>query len=480
MSSSPNILIVEDTLSLALTYKGYLHNEIMNVFQVETGQEAIDFIESKPVDIILLDLKLPDMDGQDVLKWMQKNEIDTPVIVITAHSSVDVAVEVIKAGAVDFLEKPFNATRLIVTINNVIKQQKLNSVVKEIQKTFNRNHYQGFIGQSLPMQATYKIIEAAAASKASIFITGESGTGKEVCAEAIHRQSPRAKKPFIAINCGAIPEALMESEIFGHVKGAFTGAAMQRDGAATLANGGTLFLDEIGEMDLELQKKLLRFVQTGRFNKVGSSKEESVDVRIVSATNRNPLEDVSAGRFREDLYYRLHVIPIHLAPLRERGDDILLIANHFLTEISQTEHKKFTHFSVEVEQVLKRYNWPGNVRQLQNVIMNIVVLNDDEVVKVEHLPEPLDTFSAGGAASISSGSISSEMNNHYSSNSGISGMEGQSDGQTIRPLANIEREAILRAISLCDDNIPKAAAHLGVSPSTIYRKMQSWETEHVN
>ena len=463
MENMPKTLIVEDTLSLALTYKGYLQNEMLDVFHVATGQEAIDFISTQNVDIILLDLQLPDMSGQDILKWLNDKDYEIPVIVITAHSSVDIAVDVIKNGACDFIEKPFNATRLIVTINNVLKQQKLSSVVKEIEKTFNRNHYQGFIGKSLPMQATYKIIEAAAPSKASIFITGESGTGKEVCAEAIHRQSPRAKKPFIAINCGAIPESLMESEIFGHVKGAFTGAAMQREGAASLADGGTLFLDEIGEMDLELQKKLLRFVQTGRFNKVGSSKEESVDVRIISATNRNPLDDVAAGLFREDLYYRLHVIPIHLAPLRERGEDILLIANHFLTEAAKTEHKKFNRFALEVEQILKSYNWPGNVRQLQNVIMNIVVLHDDEEVKAQHLPSPLDSFTSNTPVQFSAYEPSTILE--------------QSDQGEIRPLAIVEKEAIMRAIKLSDDNIPKAAAHLGVSPSTIYRKMQAWEDE---
>ena len=469
MRNTPHILIVEDTLSLALTYQGYLQNEVLDVFHVVKGQEAIDYVAHHEVDVILLDLKLPDMDGQDVLKWLQENDYDIPVIVITAHSSVDVAVNVIKNGASDFLEKPFNATRLIVTINNVLKQQKLNSVVKEIQKTFNRNNYQGFIGKSLPMQATYKTIDAAATSKASIFITGESGTGKEVCAEAIHRQSQRSKKAFIAINCGAIPEALMESEIFGHVKGAFTGAAMPRDGAATLANGGTLFLDEIGEMDLELQKKLLRFIQTGKFNKVGSSKEESVDVRIISATNRNPLEDVAAGRFREDLYYRLHVIPIHLPPLRDRGEDIILIADHFLAEASEIEGKKFKELSTDVAQIFRQYQWPGNVRQLQNVIMNVVVLNDDETVQIQHLPKPLDSFSIGSVSNVmpqSNPAISQQTS------------EATTEGG-IRTLADIEREAIMSAIAVCDDNIPKAAAHLGVSPSTIYRKMQAWELENI-
>lgn len=471
MDKTNQVLIIEDTRSLALTYKGYLQTEMLDIECAFTGKSAQEIIASQPFDVILLDLNLPDMDGRDILKWMQENSYDIPVIVITAHSSVDIAVEIIKAGAIDFLEKPFNATRLIVTVKNALKQQQLTSVVQEIQKTLNRNHYQGFIGKSLPMQAIYKTIDAAAPSKASIFVTGESGTGKEVCAEAIHRQSQRGKKAFIAINCGAIPESLMESEIFGHVKGAFTGAAMQRDGAATLANGGTLFLDEVGEMDLELQKKLLRFIQTGKFNKVGSGKEESVDVRIISATNRNPIDEVSAGRFREDLYYRLHVIPIHLPPLRERGDDILLIARHFLTESSLSEGKQFNRFSKEVETIFKNYKWPGNVRQLQNVIMNIVVLNDAEEVQVHHLPHPLDTFTTGP---VTTQTIPPSYAENFNTSSALE------DNSDIRPLSTIEREAIMKAIALCDDNIPKAAAHLGVSPSTIYRKMQAWEVESID
>ena len=314
------------------------------------------------------------------------------------------------------------------------------------------------------MQAIYRIIDAAASSKATVFITGESGTGKEVCAEAIHAQGERARKPFIALNCGAIPHDLMESEIFGHVKGAFSGAISERKGAASQADGGTLFLDEIGEMNIDLQTKLLRFVQTSSFQKVGGNKLEKVDVRFICATNRDPQEAVNAGEFREDLYYRLHVIPVHLPPLRDRDDDILEIAQHFLQNYAKEENKDFDGFSPEVEAILRRHPWPGNVRQLQNIIRNITVLHNDKRVSLEHLPAPLNQSAD-----------SSEIPR-------LTKLELQKEvprelqAQSLMSLASIEREAIERAIAACDGNIPKAASLLDVSPSTIYRKKSGWES----
>ena len=320
------------------------------------------------------------------------------------------------------------------------------------------------------MQAVYRIIDAAAPSAATVFITGESGTGKEVCAEAIHRAGNRAEKPFIAINCGAIPHDLMESEIFGHTKGAFTGATSDRKGAAALADGGTLFLDEIGEMDMDLQTKLLRFVQTGRFQKVGGSQEEQVNVRFICATNRDPLKEVEAGRFREDLYYRLHVVPITLPTLRERSDDIMLIANHFLVKYATEEGKKFRDFSPEAEVVFRHYSWPGNVRQLQNVIRNIVVLHNGEQVELAQLPPPLDTSLSQQEIEGITPQMATAQTASIMSSGGIV-------IDRVRPLALVEREVIEHAINHCDGNIPKAAAMLEVSPSTIYRKKQAWDEQ---
>ena len=348
--SSSSILLVEDTPSLARLYDQYLEGEDLTVKAVGTGKEALTELSENPPEVVLLDLKLPDMDGLDILKEIRSRELPCEVVVITAHGSINVAVEAMRAGAHDFLVKPFNADRLLVTVRNAIKHRSLSAIVEKIKGSA-RDSYFGFIGSSLAMQALYRTIDATAASKATVFITGESGSGKEIAAEAIHRQSPRKKGPFIVINCGAIPKDLMESEIFGHVKGAFTGAHVDREGAASRASGGTLFLDEICEMDLALQTKLLRFVQTGTFQKVGGSKTEKVDARFVCATNRDPLAEVEEGNFREDLYYRLHVIPIHLPPLRERDGDVIEIARHFLTEYAAEEGKAFKKFDNAVEQV---------------------------------------------------------------------------------------------------------------------------------
>ena len=463
MNEAPQVLLVEDSAPQARLFTEYLASESIQTSLATTAAEARTSIEKRPPDLVLLDLKLPDEDGLEVLKWIREQKFPSAVIIITGHGSVDVAVEVMRHGAEDFLEKPVTADRLRTSVKNLVEKRRLQNLVDDYQSNFERNSYHGFIGSSLPMQAVYRIIDAAAPSKASVFITGESGTGKEVCAAAIHNQSNRADKPFVALNCGAIPRDLMESEIFGHKKGAFTGAATDRQGAALKSDGGTLFLDEIGEMDMDLQTKLLRFIQTGSFSKVGSNTEIKVDVRFISATNRDPLEAVAEGRLREDLYYRLHVVPVKMPALRERDEDIMTIAKHFLLSYAEEEQKTFLSFSPEVEVIFRRYNWPGNVRQLQNVIRNIVVLHNDEQVHTSHLPPPLDQTLSEQELSLLSPTPQQHSGDHPITE------------QPIRPLATVERETIERAIELCDGNIPKAAGLLDVSPSTIYRKKQTWD-----
>ncbi|EOU2550220.1 sigma-54-dependent transcriptional regulator [Vibrio parahaemolyticus] len=508
----PRVLLVEDSTSLAILYKQYVKDEPYDIFHVETGRDAIQFIERSKPQLIILDLKLPDMSGEDVLDWINQNDIPTSVIIATAHGSVDLAVNLIQKGAEDFLEKPINADRLKTSVALHLKRAKLEDLVENIQSTFDRHNYHGFIGSSLPMQAVYKTIDAVAPTSASVFIVGESGTGKEVCAEAVHRQSDRRDKPFIAINCGAIPRDLMESEIFGHVKGAFTGATTDRKGAATLAHGGTLFLDELCEMELEMQKKLLRFLQTGTYTPLGGTKEMKVDVRIICATNRDPLTEVEEGRFREDLYYRVHVVPIDMPPLRERGSDIVTLAKHFLTTYAKEDKKKFSNIDTEAQHVIKHYEWPGNVRQLQNIIRNIVVLNNDEKVTVAHLPAQLTQKKTQARTvtpvHVESSSPSSNLNGHNAPamqtqpiepvqpvqeasaqlTQPTVGVETPShslspyfnaDG-SIRPMWQVEREAIQNAIAYCDGNVLNAAVMLELSPSTVYRKKQAWEADEVN
>jgi DNA-binding NtrC family response regulator len=320
----------------------------------------------------------------------------------------------------------------------------------------------GMLGESLPMQRLFTRIEAISGSRAPVFITGETGTGKELCASAIHAGSERARGPFIAINCGAIPRELIESELFGHLKGSFTGALGDRKGAAALAHGGTLFLDEICEMDTAQQVRLLRFLQTGTIQPVGSSMSQPVDVRIICATNRDPRAEVAAGRFREDLYFRLHVLPIHMPPLRERGDDILLLARSFLAQFCAEEGKSAKSLSAAAEAELMNHAWPGNIRELQNVIRQAIVLGHGEELEAATL------------------SLPSRMDER-SRQATIDGLRGLHQAMSLPPaffsreLWRIERDIIEGAVAACGGSVPKAARILGVSPSTLYRKRDSWE-----
>ncbi|MFC7333621.1 sigma-54-dependent transcriptional regulator [Rhodocista pekingensis] len=485
-TTADTILLVEDTLPLARVYREYLEAEGHQVEQVETGTAALDAAGRPGIGVIVLDLKLPDTDGLDVLKQLRARHPDLPVVVVTAHGSISLAVEAMREGAADFLVKPFNAARLTVTVRNACERRKLASMVERYRRDLDRERFHDFIGASAEMQTVYRTIEAVAPSRASVFLTGESGTGKELAADAIHKASPRRAGPFVAINCAAIPKDLLESEIFGHVKGAFSGATADRMGAARQADGGTLFLDEVCEMPLELQPKLLRFIQTGLVQPVGSSKPEKVDVRFVSATNRDPLAEVQAGRFREDLYYRLHVVPVHLPPLREREDDAILIARTLLHRMSAEEGKQFRGFAPEVEAAIRSYDWPGNVRHLENVLRNIVVLNDGPLVTPAMLPDPLRSFhpvtpadparaprpttpAGGGPETATPGTPETP---------GTPGTPGAPAAEPgIRPLWMTEKEEIQRALAATGNDVPKAAALLEISPSTVYRKIQLWKAE---
>jgi two-component system repressor protein LuxO len=487
ITSSFSALLVEDSMSLGALYTEYLRADGAKVTHVNHGEDALNELKQWQPDLLVLDIKLPDMSGMDILDIVQKQYPDITVIMITAHGTIGLAVDAMRAGAFDFLVKPFDAKRLSITVRNALKQRHLVNLVAKYESSLPKPHYLGFIGESLAMQTVYKTIDCVANSKASVFIVGESGTGKEVCADAIHHAGSRRDEAFVALNCASIPKDLIESEIFGHTKGAFTGAIAHRDGAATRAHKGTLFLDEICEMDLDLQSKLLRFIQTGVFQRVGGTKEEKVDVRFVSATNRTPWDEVKSGRFREDLFYRLHVIPIELPPLRMRGNDISLLANKLLKEYNKEEGKQFKGFSAETKQCLKNYQWPGNVRQLQNVIRQVVVLNDAEMVEFDMLPVQVtaDINVKHIAPKVQSASTTfADVNADASSVvKGAAEVEGDFSEQVATPSAPVdivplwitEKQTIEDAIAFCGGNVPKAAALLDISASTIYRKRQSWE-----
>lgn len=461
-SKNNNVLIVEDSGSIAVVYESWLTKTGLSVQVVETGEQALDLIREGGFRVVLLDLQLPDMSGLDVLDAIASEELGVTVVVVTASGSILTAVDAMRRGAYDFVVKPAAEERLVTTTRNALEREVLQKAVSQIRASYaKKGDTHGFIGNSLPMIAVYKTIDAVSQSNASVFITGESGTGKEVCAAAIHKASPRRKSRFVALNCAAIPKDLIESEIFGHLKGAFTGATSDRDGAAMAADGGTLFLDEICEMDISLQSKLLRFLQTGTVQKVGSDKLAKVDVRIVCATNRDPVQEVEEGRFREDLYYRLHVVPVLLPPLRERGTDVVDIATNLLTGIAAEEGKAFSSFSPEAEDILLSYRWPGNVRELQNVIRNAVILNDGKTIEADML-----NVSGGGVISPRTG---------HSDRVPTTDNADQIQLNLAQPFADIEREIIEAAIIRCGNSIPKASQMLDLSPSTIYRKKEAWE-----
>ena len=450
------ILIIEDSASLARTYQGFLVHSGFDAHVAPTGARALEWLTGNIPNLILLDLGLPDVDGMEILESLQSGFANIPVVVITANASLRVAVQAMRQGALDYLVKPFDRTRLIATIENALERSNLRKAASRTQGPKVNERPGGMIGESRVMQAIYHTLDGVAASDASVFITGESGTGKELAARAVHERSRRADKTFHAINCGAIPPDLMESELFGHVKGSFSGATYDRDGAASVADGGTLFLDEIGEMPLQLQAKLLRFVQLGAFQKVGETKTRHADIRFVCATNRSPLEAIERGLLREDLYYRLNVIPIEMPPLRERGDDVVLIAEVFLERFSRLEGKNFTGIAEDARQLLNEYNWPGNVRQLENVIRNAVVLQDDELLRGDMLPRSL-----------------MQASNHGGNVTQI--IPTRINPQQVRPLSEVERDAIEHAIESTGGNIQKAAQLLEIDPSTIHRRRKSWQ-----
>ena len=504
------ILVVEDLAAQAELARIFLTGLGYEVRTAGTAGLAYEIALEWQPDGLLLDLELPDYNGLELLKKLREAGNDAVVVVVTATASMELAKQAIRAGAEDYVVKPYNRDRLGVTLRNAIDKRSIDHQRRHLETALvhtqtrlvaaeaklERKTYAGFIGASAAMRAVYDTLQGVAASKASVFITGENGTGKELAAEALHKMSPRANKQFVPLNCGAIPRDLLESEVFGHVKGAFTGATSDRVGAARLAEGGTLFLDEIGEMPIEMQVKLLRFVQTGTYSPVGSSKLEKGDVRFVCATNRDPLLEVESGRFREDLYYRLYVVPVELPPLRERDEDVLLIARHFLTQFAAEERKRFKGFSPQAEAQLMAYPWPGNVRQLQNVVRNIVVLHDAAQVELEMLPPPVyrpgmrpapprviapspppvaeAAPEAAPPPEIPEPSRPAPMVSQIVARPAVPVVDPQTE---ILPLAEMERRMVLAALTRCDLDIPRADAMLQINPSTVYRKVGQWRKE---
>ena len=466
------LLLVEDTQSLQVLYRSVLVRAGHEVASATTASDALRLFAQSEINIVLLDLVLPDRDGLSLMKDMLDLRPETAVIVMTAHGSVGRAVEAMRAGAHEFLVKPFDEARLLSAVANVPGGPVTNTPVASAPRRAARAQTasadspdsltgSGFIGSSEVMERLHQKISSVARSMATVFITGESGTGKELCALAVHAASPRATGPFIALNCGAIPQDLLESEVFGHMKGSFTGAISDKPGAAAAADGGTLFLDEICEMAPALQTKLLRFLQTSTVVPVGATRPRKVNVRIICATNRDPLDAVRRGEFREDLYYRLFVVPLHMPPLRDRGEDVLEIAETALARFAREEGKPFDGLDAPVRALFRALPWPGNVRQVLNVIRNIVVLNEGGLVTLDMLPDTLDRqidpAPPRGIAPLPAPSALSL------------------DDLIGRPLAEIERAVIEATLARHGGSVPRAARVLELSPSTLYRKIEGWK-----
>lgn len=474
--AKPAVLIIEDSASLALGYAAQLEEAGYSVSLATTLAEASTALANGSFVAALLDLQLPDGDGLSLLE--ESGEDGPSFVVVTADGSLSRAIAAMRLGAFDFLVKPVSGTRLLTTIAAAADRAQHEPSSHPDAQSGSGDGFHGFIGSSPAMRSVFRTIEQVADSRAAVFVTGESGTGKEVTAEALHSASRRRNHAFVAINCGAIPENLLESELFGHVKGAFTGAVENRIGAAKAADGGTLFLDEICEMELKLQVKLLRFIQTGMIQRVGTSRAEPVDVRIVCATNRDPLKEVAAGRFREDLFYRLNVIPVHLPPLRERGDDILLLADRLTQSIAREEGHPGRHLSAASRARILAYPWPGNVREMQNALRRAIVVAEGNEVEVALSAVPSADFAerAVTASPATAWQPAPAISEAIPAATNLPPETAPFDfsGMT---LAAVEKVVIESAIERSGGNVTQAARELAVNPSTIYRKLERWAQE---
>jgi two-component system response regulator AtoC len=387
------VLIVDDEENFRHMLSVILKKEGYDVDAASNGEEALQKITLSPYDQVLCDIRMPKMDGLDFLNEAKKAGVDATIIMMSAYGTVDIAIEAIKLGAYDYISKPFKPDEVILTLKKAEERERLrreNELLrKEVKKEYS---FENIISKNKQMQKMFEVITKVAQYKSTILITGESGTGKELVARALHYNTDRAQNPFVAVNCGAIPENLLESELFGHAKGAFTDAIRTKKGLFEEADGGTLFLDEIGELPPQLQVKLLRVLQEGEIRRIGESKPIQVDVRIVAATVKDLVKEVNEGRFRDDLFYRINVLPIHIPPLRERNEDVPLLTAHFIRKYSQAMSKNVVGIDSRALEALMNYKWYGNVRELENTIERAIVLADRENIEMENLPLEIQNF----------------------------------------------------------------------------------------
>ncbi|MBK5281716.1 MAG: sigma-54-dependent Fis family transcriptional regulator [Nitrospiraceae bacterium] len=390
MNPTVNILVVDDEVNIRGALVTMLEKKGHQVRGVATAEEGLEHLETTPAELVITDLRMPGIGGMEFLRRLKDTWPDTEVVVMTAYGSIDTAVEAMRLGAYDYLTKPIDRDRFPIVVDKALERHVLATENKQLRDRLEtRTRFDQMVGESEPLQRVYNLVEMVAASDVTVLLTGETGTGKELVARAIHQKSSRANSPFITVNCGALPDNLFESELFGYEKGAFTGAMFTKMGRFELAEGGTILLDEVGELSLKSQVDFLRVLETKEFRRLGGMKVIRVDTRIIAATNRNLVEAVKQGDFREDLYYRLNVVPIHLPPLRERGDDIPLLVERFLREFASQHHREPKDVSREAIRLLRLYAWPGNIRQLRNLMERLVVTVRDKTIQPEHLPEEI-------------------------------------------------------------------------------------------
>lgn len=439
------VLVADDEASARSGLAALLRDEGFDVWLAEDGYKALSRIQDEAPDVLITDLRMPGLDGIELLR--RAREIDSKIIVVlvTAYADVETAVRAMQEGAEHYLTKPIQIDELVLVLNRALERRELREETTQLRARLKDNlSLDNIVGTSPAMQAVFDVIEQVAPTKVSVLITGESGTGKELVAQAIHENSPRVNAPFVKLHCAALAETILESELFGHEKGAFTGSIARREGRFKQADGGTLFLDEIGDISPSIQVKLLRFLQERTFERVGGNETLKVDVRIIAATNRDLTAEVAAGRFREDLYYRLNVVPIEMPPLRARPSDLLPLATHFLQRVSSDNGKRIEGFADDAIERIAAYRWPGNVRELENVIERAVVLCDGPKLTAKHLP--------AGVGAVSRGTV-------------------RIPGST---MGEIERHAILTTLEACGGRTAQAAQMLDISVRKIQYKLHEY------
>ena len=460
------ILIVDDEAGVRASLSGILSDEGYRVDAVETGEAGVKAVESNRYELALLDVWLPGIDGIETLTRIQAIDPDLPVVVISGHGTVETAVKAVRLGAADFIEKPLSLERILLAVSNSLRRRKLEQEVRALKAEVEYKHQ--IIGESEAVQELLRVIAQAAPSNGRVLITGENGTGKELVARGIHQQSLRSGGPFVEVNCAAIPEELIESELFGHTKGSFTGATASRKGKFEIADGGTLFLDEIGDMTLKTQAKVLRALQEQKIEPVGGAASVNVDVRVIAATNKNLEDEIRKGTFRDDLYFRLNVIPIHVIPLRERRSDIPLLVKHFSKGYAAEYGRHIKDYATEAIEVLVAHDWPGNVRELRNMVERLVIMAKGDVVQASDL----GVLRSPLAADPPSASVSS--------NGPVPGPATPTPAAAIADFDTLalaredfERRYIAKKHEACHGNMSRTAESLGVERSYLYKKMKA-------